>query len=230
MSLSKPEVLLHMRKTGLVPVLRADSEEIALHLVEAMAAGGVDVVEVTMTVPGAIPLLRRLGSEFPDLLLGAGTVLDPETARLCILEGAQFIVSPALNIKTIELCQRYSIAVLPGALTPTEVVNAWQAGADVVKLFPANAMGGASYLRSLKAPLPQVEFIPTGGVSLSTGHEFLHAGALALGVGADLVDVAAIRAGHPDRVTEKARQYLDIVRRFHAERAQGTAVSAHSNT
>ncbi len=228
MTLSKSEVLLHMRKTGLVPVLRAESEETALHLVEAMAAGGIDVVEVTMTVPGAIPLLRRLGQEFPAMLLGAGTVLDPETARLCILEGAQFIVSPALNIKTIELCQRYSVAVLPGALTPTEVVNAWQAGADVVKLFPANAMGGATYLRSLKAPLPQVEFVPTGGVSLSTAHEFLHAGALALGVGADLVDVAAVRSGHPARVTEKARQYLEIVRQFHAEWKQGTTASTHS--
>lgn len=230
MSLSKPEVLFHMRKTGLVPVLRADSEETALRLVEAMAAGGVDVVEVTMTVPGALPLLRRLGHEFPAMLLGAGTVLDPETARLCILEGAQFIVSPALNIKTIELCQRYSVAVLPGALTPTEVVNAWQAGADVVKLFPANSMGGASYLRSLRAPLPQVEFVPTGGVSLTTAHEFLSAGALALGVGADLVDVAAIRAGRPERVTEKAAQYLDIVRHFHAGRMQDSATSTDPNT
>jgi len=220
MSLSKMDVLSHMRKTGLVPVLRADSEDDALRLVEAIVAGGVDVIEVTMTVPGALPLLRRLAREHPSVLLGAGTVLDPETARLCILEGAQFVVSPALNIKTIELCQRYSIAVLPGALTPTEVIHAWQAGADVIKIFPANAMGGAPYLRSLKAPLPHVEMVPTGGVSLSTAHEFLHAGALALGVGADLVDVRAIHAGHPERVTEKARQYLHIVREFQAETAK----------
>ncbi len=220
MTLSKPEVLLHLRRTGLVPVLRADSEHDVLSLVEAMALGGVDVVELTMTVPGALSLLRRLGREYPAMLLGAGTVLDPETARLCILEGAQFVVSPALNLKTIELCQRYSVAVLPGALTPTEVVNAWQAGADAIKIFPANAMGGAPYLRSLKAPLPQVELVPTGGISLSTALDFLRAGALALGVGADLVDVSTIRSGHPGQITEKARQYLEIVRQFQAKIAE----------
>ena len=219
MALAKADVLLHMRKTGLVPVLRAESEEDALRLAEAILDGGIDIVEMTMTVPGALPLLRRLRREYPKMLLGVGTVLDPETARLCILEGAQFIVSPALNIKTVELCQRYSIAVLAGALTPTEVVNAWQAGADVIKIFPANAMGGASYLRSLKAPLPQVDFVPTGGVSLTTALDFLRAGALALGVGADLVAADAIHAGHPERITEKARQYMDIVRQFQAEEA-----------
>ena len=146
-----------------------------------------------MTVPGAIEVMRRLAEERPEILVGAGTVLDPETARMCILEGAQFVVSPALNVRTIEMCQRYSIAVLPGALTPTEIVTAWQAGADVVKVFPASAMGGAKYLKTLKAPLPQVELIPTGGVSLGTALEFLEAGAFALGVGADLVDVKAMR-------------------------------------
>ncbi len=219
MALSKSEVLQQLREIGLVPVLRAESEEQALALAEAIAAGGVTVLEVTMTVPGAVRVISRLAKERPDILVGAGTVLDPETARICMLEGAQFVVSPALNLKTIEMCQRYSIAVLPGALTPTEVVTAWQAGADVIKVFPANALGGAKYLKSLKAPLPQVELIPTGGVSLATAHEFLEAGAFALGVGADLVDTKAMTAGEAHKITASARQYLEIVKSFHKAKA-----------
>lgn len=217
--LTKAAVLQRVRTTGLVPVLRAHSEHQALALIDAIAEGGVDVLEITMTVPGAVRLLGRLTHDRPDLLLGAGTVLDPETARMCILEGAQFVVSPALHLGTIEMCHRYSVAVLPGALTPTEIVTAWQAGADVIKVFPANAMGGAPYLRALKAPLPHVEMIPTGGVSLQTAADFLHAGAIALGVGADLVDLKAIAAGEAHRITEKARQYLNIVREFQAAQA-----------
>ena len=197
-----------------MPVLRAESVEKALALADAIAAGGVTALEITMTVPGAIQVMRKLAETRPDILVGAGTVLDPETARMCILEGAQFVVSPALNLGTVEMCQRYSIAVLPGALTPTEIVTAWQAGADVVKVFPASAMGGASYLKSVKAPLPQVELIPTGGVSLATAKDFLQAGAFALGVGADLVDANAMAEGHPERVTETARKYLRIVKDF----------------
>src|SRR6202034_1673016 len=194
----KEDVIAALRKMGLVPVLRASSVAKALALANAVADGGVTVLEVTMTVPGAIEVMRRLAQERPDILIGAGTVLDPETARICILEGARFIVSPALNLKTIEMCHRYSVAVLPGALTPTEILTAWQAGADVVKVFPASAMGGASYLKSLKAPMPQVELIPTGGVSLATAEHFLQAGAFALGVGADLVDHKAMAEGRPE--------------------------------
>jgi len=218
MALTKSEVLQQMREIGLVPVLRAESEDQALALAEAIAAGGVTVLEI-MTVPGAVRVMARLTKERPDILVGAGTVLDPETARICMLEGAQFVVSPALNLKTIEMCQRYSIAVLPGALTPTEVVTAWQAGADVIKVFPANALGGAKYLKSLKAPLPQVELIPTGGVSLATAHEFLEAGAFALGVGADLVDTKAMTAGEAHKITASARQYLEVVKSFHKGKA-----------
>jgi 2-dehydro-3-deoxyphosphogluconate aldolase / (4S)-4-hydroxy-2-oxoglutarate aldolase len=212
--MQKAEVLNALREIGLVPVLRAESEEQALALASAIAAGGVTVLEVTMTVPGAIRVMRRLAEERPDILIGAGTVLDPETARMCILEGAQFVVSPALNVKTIEMCHRYGVAVLPGALTPTEIVTAWQAGADVVKIFPASALGGAKYLKSVKAPLPQVEMIPTGGVSQATAAEFLEAGAFALGVGADLVNPKAIAEGHPETITENAQKYLAIVRKF----------------
>jgi 2-dehydro-3-deoxyphosphogluconate aldolase/(4S)-4-hydroxy-2-oxoglutarate aldolase len=217
--MQKAEVLKSLREIGLVPVLRAESEEQALKLAAAIAAGGVTVLEVTMTVPGAIRVMRRLAEERPDILIGAGTVLDAETARMCILEGAQFVVSPALKIPTIEMCHRYGVAVLPGALTPTEIVTAWEAGADVVKIFPASALGGAKYLKSVKAPLPQVEMIPTGGVSLATAAEFLEAGAFALGVGADLVDLKAIAKGTPETITESARKYLAIVREFRKPRA-----------
>jgi 2-dehydro-3-deoxyphosphogluconate aldolase/(4S)-4-hydroxy-2-oxoglutarate aldolase len=212
--MQKSQVLATLRNIGLVPVLRAESEAQALALADAIAAGGVTTLEVTMTVPGAIRVMRTLAEQRPDILVGAGTVLDPETARMCILEGAQYVVSPALNLRTIEMCQRYSIPVLPGALTPTEVITAWQAGADVIKIFPASAMGGAKYLKGLKAPLPQVEMIPTGGVSLATAQEFLEAGAFALGVGADLVNLKAIAEGKPEIITESARQYLAIVHKF----------------
>jgi len=212
--MQKSEVLKTLRGIGLVPVLRAESETQALALASAIAAGGVTVLEITMTVPGALRVMRRLAEERPDILIGAGTVLDPETARMCILEGAQFVVSPALNLKTIDMCHRYGVAVLPGALTPTEIVTAWEAGADVVKIFPASSLGGAKYLKSVKAPLPQVEMIPTGGVSLATAAEFLEAGAFALGVGADLVNLKAIAEGRPETITENARKYLAIVRNY----------------
>lgn len=216
----KSEVIQKIREVGLVPVLRADSEEEALAIAYALEAGGVTILEVTMTVPGAVDAIRRLSREAGDrILVGAGTVLDPETARVCMLAGAQFIVSPALNLRTIEICRRYSVAVFPGGLTPTEVVTAWEAGADAVKVFPCSALGGAKYLKALKAPLPQIELIPTGGVSLSTAAEFLEAGAIALGVGGDLVDNKAIRAGKPEVITENARKYLEIVAAHHARKS-----------
>ena len=212
--MNKAAVLASLKEIGLVPVLRASSVDQALAVAEAIAAGGVRALEITMTVPGAIEVMRTLAERCPDILIGAGTVLDAETARMCILEGAKFVVSPALNLETVELCHRYSIAVLPGALTPTEVVTAWQAGADVVKIFPASAVGGAKYLAALKAPLPQVDMIPTGGVSLETAAEFLEAGAFALGVGSDLVNTKAIAEGKPEVITESAKNYLAIVREF----------------
>jgi len=216
MAMTKLEVLTRIREMGLVPVLRAASEEQAMELAAAIVEGGITVLEVTMTVPGAVRVMARLAKERPEILLGAGTVLDPETAHACIEEGAQFIVSPGFNLKTVELCRKQSIAVLPGALTPTEILAAWEAGADVVKVFPVSAMGGAKYLKSLKAPLPQIELIPTGGVSLTTAREYLEAGAYALGVGADLVDPEAIVRGRPEQITETARRYVETVRAFRA--------------
>src|ERR1700723_1408081 len=218
--MKKIAVLNALREVGLVPVLRAQSVEQAMALADAIAAGGVTVLEVTMTVPGAIQVMRRLAEQRPDILIGAGTVLDAETARMCILEGAQFVVSPALNLQTIEMCNRYSIAVLPGALTPTEIVTAWEAGSDLVKVFPAGALGGPKYLATLKGPLPQIKMVPTGGVSLATAAEFLQAGAFARGVGSDLVGARAMAAGKPEVVPETARKYMAIVREFHAASKQ----------
>jgi 2-dehydro-3-deoxyphosphogluconate aldolase/(4S)-4-hydroxy-2-oxoglutarate aldolase len=196
-----------------VPVIRAESADEAARVIDAIRAGGVSVLEITMTVPGAVGLIaevaRRVGN---DAVVGAGTVLDAETARACILAGARFVVSPALDLGTIACCRRYSVAVMPGALTPTEVVTAWQAGADIVKVFPANAAGGASYIKALKAPLPQIELCPTGGVSLETAADFIKAGATALGVGADLVDLKALRAGQAQAITDKAKRFVEIVK------------------
>lgn len=211
--MNKSEVLQRIRDTGLIPVVRAESSDQALRAVVALKAGGLDVLEVTMTVPGAIEVIQILAAEYGDeALIGAGTVLDPETAQACIRAGAKFIVSPALNEETIRFCRDQDVAVFPGALTPTEVVRAWHAGADAVKVFPAGAVGGASYLKALKAPLPQIELIPTGGVSLKTAADFIRAGAMALGVGADLVDTKALREGNGALITERAREFLEIVR------------------
>ncbi|MHB8303705.1 MAG: bifunctional 4-hydroxy-2-oxoglutarate aldolase/2-dehydro-3-deoxy-phosphogluconate aldolase [Acidobacteriaceae bacterium] len=209
--MKKTEVLARMHQIGIVPVLRASSAKEALAIANAIEAGGVPILEVTMTVPGAIHVIEQLVEHGSGhLLVGAGTVLDAETARACILAGAQFVVSPALDLRTIELCRKYGVPVLPGALTPTEIVMAWQAGADAVKVFPCSAVGGAKYLKAIKAPLPQIELIPTGGVSLATAAEFLEAGAFALGVGGDLVDNKAIANGHPEIIAENARKYLAI--------------------
>ncbi|MGA9072007.1 MAG: bifunctional 2-keto-4-hydroxyglutarate aldolase/2-keto-3-deoxy-6-phosphogluconate aldolase [Terracidiphilus sp.] len=213
--MKKEEVLTRIREIGLLPVLRANSVDEAMALAAAIEAGGVTALEVTMTVPGALEVIRQLVRETNGrILIGAGTVLDPETARACMLAGAEFIVSPSLNLKTIEICRRYSVPVMPGALTPTEVVTAWEAGADVVKVFPCSALGGASYLKALKGPLPQIELIPTGGVSLATAAEFLAAGAFALGVGSDLVNLKAITDGKPELITLAAREYMTIIRSF----------------
>lgn len=215
--MTKQQILDRIGTLGLVPVVRAQSADEALRAIDAIREGGVNVLEITMTVPGAIAVIeaviKRLGS---DVIVGAGTVLDGETARACILAGAQFVVSPSLDLPTLAMCRRYSIVVMPGALTPTEVVTAWSTGADVVKVFPCGALGGASYIKSLKAPLPQIELIPTGGVSLKTAAEFIKAGAFALGVGADLVDVKAIRDGNAALVTERAREFVRIVREARA--------------
>jgi 2-dehydro-3-deoxyphosphogluconate aldolase/(4S)-4-hydroxy-2-oxoglutarate aldolase len=201
----------------LIPVVRATSADEAMRAIDAIREGGISVLEITMTVPGAVKLIEEVANRYgSDALVGAGTVLDPETATACISSGARFVVSPALNLDTIACCRQRDIAVMPGALTPTEVVQAWNAGADFVKVFPAGAVGGPSYLKALKAPLPQIELVPTGGVSLKTAADFIRAGASALGVGADLVDISAIREGQSALITERAKQFIEIVREARA--------------
>jgi 2-dehydro-3-deoxyphosphogluconate aldolase / (4S)-4-hydroxy-2-oxoglutarate aldolase len=209
----KNVILNTLMEVGVVPIIRTSSAESAILAIEAVYRGGIRSAEITMTVPGAIHALEKLADKFGDqMLLGAGTVLDPETCRACILAGAQFIVTPALNPATIALSRRYSKPIFPGALTPTEVVAAWEAGADAVKIFPASAMGGAKYIKALKGPLPQIEMIPTGGVNLDTAADFLKAGACAVAVGSELIDAATIKAGKYEVFEERAKQYLDVVR------------------
>jgi 2-dehydro-3-deoxyphosphogluconate aldolase/(4S)-4-hydroxy-2-oxoglutarate aldolase len=209
--MNKTETIERIRKTGVLPVIRAASADDAALIIERIVAGGIDVIEITMTVPGAAKLIAESVKKYgADAVIGAGTVLTADDAAICIDAGAQFIVSPALDLKTIEFCNGKGIAVMPGALTPTEVTTAWNAGADIVKVFPAGAMGGASYLRSLKAPLPHIKLIPTGGVTLETAAGFIRAGAEAVGVGADLVNIEALR-GDPNSITETARKYLKTV-------------------
>lgn len=211
--MSRVEVIKQIKETGVIPVVRATSADEAMRAIDAIREGGISVLEITMTVPGAVGVIEEVSARYgKDALVGAGTVLDPETATACINAGAQFVVSPALNLETIACCQRHDVAVMPGALTPTEVVQAWTAGADFVKVFPAGAVGGPSYLKALKAPLPQIELVPTGGVSLKTAADFIKAGAAALGVGADLVDIKAIREGQASLITERAKQFVEIVR------------------
>ena len=210
--MEKAQVLERIRSTGLIPVIRARSADEASQAVDAIQAGGVGVLEITMTVPGAVELIREVARRATDALVGAGTVLDPETATSCIEAGARFVVSPALNLATIATCREAGIAVIPGALSPTEVVTAWNAGADLVKVFPAGAVGGPSYIKALKAPLPQIDLVPTGGVNLKTAGDFIRAGAAALGVGGDLVDLAALRRGEASVLSERARQFVEIVR------------------
>jgi 2-dehydro-3-deoxyphosphogluconate aldolase / (4S)-4-hydroxy-2-oxoglutarate aldolase len=199
-----------IERVGLIPVLRAKSVAQGRAVVEAMLAGGITVVEVTMTVPGAISLLQELRNHYSseDLLLGSGTVTTAYQAQATIDAGAEFVVSPSLHPEVIRVTKTSKKISCPGALTPTEAITAWNAGADYVKIFPCSAVGGASYLKSLLAPFPHLKLIPTGGVTLETAAGFIKAGARALGVGSDLVNLAAIDAGKPELITETARAYL----------------------
>ncbi len=215
--MTKDDALKRIEEIGVIPVVRAASANEAVAVAQAIGEGGISILEITMTVPGAVALITELSKRYGNqVLIGAGTVLDPETALNCIEAGAKFVVSPALNLETIELCNRERILIFPGALTPTEVVTAWNAGADAVKVFPCSAVGGPTYLRALKAPLPQIRLVPTGGVSLTTAKDFIAAGAWALGVGADLANIDAIRSGDRESVITAARAYVDAVREARA--------------
>lgn len=202
--------------SGVVGIIRAPDGSRLVDVARALAAGGIDCLEVTFTVPKAHKVLEQVADALGDkVLLGAGTVLDTETCRTAILAGAEFIVSPGTNLDVIAMCRRYSKLALPGALTPTEVITAWQAGADFVKVFPCDVLGPA-HLKALRGPLPQVRMIPTGGVSLETAADFIKAGAAALGIGSTLVEPKAVAAGDFGRIESLARQYVKIVQETRA--------------
>lgn len=211
--MSRDVTLKRILDGGLVAVVRSESPEQLARVVAALAEGGVTAAEITFTVPDAVSVIRQVRRELGDkIVLGAGTVLDPETARAALLAGAEYLVSPVVNLEVIRLARRYDKVVMPGAFTPTEVLSAWEAGADVVKVFPAD-IGGPSYLKALKGPLPQIRLMPTGGVDLNTAEAFLKAGACCLGVGGQLVEPKAVKEGNFDRLRELASQYAAIVKR-----------------
>ena len=210
--MSKLANLERVHRGGIVAVIRAASGELLCDVAEALLAGGVEVMEVTFTVPRAHKVLEQVTERLGDkILLGAGTVLDAETARLALLSGAEFIVSPTLNLDVIRLCRRYDKLVMPGAFSPTEILSAWEAGADIVKVFPSDVTGPA-YLKALAGPLPQIRLMPTGGVTLETAPAFLRSGAYALGVGSSLVDPKAVAAGQLQPIEKLARQFVEVVR------------------
>jgi 2-dehydro-3-deoxyphosphogluconate aldolase/(4S)-4-hydroxy-2-oxoglutarate aldolase len=216
--MSRDSTLKRILDGGVIAVVRAESGAELVPVVEALANGGVVAVEITFTVPNAIEVIAQVRKTLGDaVVLGAGTVLDPETARAALLAGAEYVVSPALNLDVIRLCRRYDKVVMPGAFTPTEVLQAWETGADIVKIFPADAVG-PSYLKALRGPFPQVRVMPTGGVDLSTAEAFLRAGACCLGVGSQLVDPKAVAQKDFGKLTALATQYAALVQRVRGER------------
>lgn len=205
------EVIQKIEQIGIIPVVRAASVDEANRAVEAICAGGIPVVEITMTVPNAVSVIAELARKRTDVLLGAGTVTNPEQAEACIQAGAQFLVSPGLSVPVLEVAARHSLLAIPGALTPTELMNAQEHGARLVKIFPCGNVGGAKYLKSLRGPFPRAALIPTGGVNATNAAELIAAGAFALGVGADLVDAAALREGNSQKITSGARELVNAV-------------------
>lgn len=210
--MDKKDVVARIKKVGLIPILRTPSADESLQIAELLFEAGITTQEIPLTVPGAVEVIAELVQKFGDrALIGAGTVLDPAAAEACVRAGARFIISPGLNLDTVRYCNQAAVAIFPGALTPTEILTAWRGGADMIKVFPCSAVGGAKYIMALKAPLPDIDLCPTGGVSLQTAAAFIHAGASALGVSGDLIDVEALRSGRGQVIAERARLYLDIV-------------------
>jgi 2-dehydro-3-deoxyphosphogluconate aldolase/(4S)-4-hydroxy-2-oxoglutarate aldolase len=211
--MSKQDVANRIMEIGVVPVVRASSAKNAMRAAEAVCAGGIPIVEVTMTVPGAIEVIAELSKSMgSEVLIGAGTVLNAETAQRCIDAGAEFVVSPGFDFETVRSVNRAAKLMMAGALTPSEVIAAWKAGSDFVKIFPCGAVGGAKYIKALKGPLPQIPMIPTGGVNLTTAADFILAGAAALGIGGELVSASALESGDLAPIVEAARGFVSIVR------------------
>jgi len=227
--MNKQKVRDRIAEIGVVPVVRASSSREAFVAAEAVCKGGIPIVEITMTVPGAVEVIRELSkSSGSEVLIGAGTVLDAETARRCLDAGAQFLVSPGLNLQTVEFAVREKVLIMAGALTPTEVITAWNAGSDFVKIFPCGQVGGAKYIKALKGPLPQIPLVPTGGVNLNTAAEFIEAGAAALGVGGELVQAEALKSGKSEVIVENARKFGEIVKQTRARIPSSNAVITSS--
>ncbi len=214
--MKKHESLQLIRDTGVVAIMRVSRPADLIAAADAIRQGGVRAIEVTMTTPGALGVIEQASAKYgDDVLFGAGTILDPETARTAILAGARFIVAPTLNVRVIELCHRYSIPVMPGCMTPTEILTAWEAGADMIKLFPAEA-GGPALLRAIRAPLPQIDLVPVGGVDLTNAAEYIRAGAAALGVGSSLINQKLIDAGDMGELTRRAAAFVAEVKKGRA--------------
>jgi len=227
--MDKEKIRERIQETGVVPVVRAASAREARMAADAVCEGGIPIVEITMTVPGAVEVIRELTkSGVSDVLVGAGTVLNAEAARRCLDAGAQFLVSPGLNVPMVELARKEGKLVMAGALTPTEIMAAWEAGADFVKVFPCGQVGGAKYIKSLKGPFPQIPFVPTGGVNLNTAGEFIEAGAVALGVGGELVGAEALKANQPEIIVENARKFVAAVNQAREKIASARAVAKSS--
>jgi len=211
--MEKREIFNRMVSEGLIPVIRVSSAREAMDVSDAIKEGGVTLIEITMSVPGAIDTIKELTQKYKDeIIMGAGTILDPETARAALLAGAQFIVTPTLNIDVIQIAHRYSAVVVPGAMTPTEILTAWNAGADMVKVFPAAQLGGPEYIKAIRGPLPQILLVPTGGVNLQNAGAFIKAGATALGAGGELVDKKAVKEKKFNIITENTRAFLKAIR------------------
>jgi len=228
--MEKRKVRQWIEEIGVVPVVRASSARDARIAADAVCEGGIPIVEITMTVPGAVDVIRELTKSVSGgVLVGAGTVLNVEAARRCLDAGAQFLVSPGLNLQVVQVAAAEGKLMMAGALTPTEVITAWEAGSDFVKVFPCGQVGGAKYIKALKGPLPQVPLVPTGGVSLATAAEFIEAGAIALGVGGECVQSEALKSGKPEIIVENARKFLAVVREARARMVASSAVAKASH-
>jgi 2-dehydro-3-deoxyphosphogluconate aldolase / (4S)-4-hydroxy-2-oxoglutarate aldolase len=217
--LDKNEVCAKIEEIGIVPAVRTSSPEDALFAAEVVARGGIPIVEITMTVPGAIEVISHLVKNLPDVIVGAGTVLDLETARLCVDAGVRFLTCPGLDLAVVEFAKQRNLAMMAGALTPTEIVTAWKAGSDFVKVFPCAQVGGDSYIRALKGPFPKIPLIAAGGVNQQTAANFILAGAVAIGIGRELIPQEAVQSRQEGRIRELAHRFLNFVRTARSRRA-----------
>ena len=221
----KQEVRTRIEEIGIIPAVRMSSADDARFAAETVNGGGIPIAEITLTVPEAIEVIRRLTESIPEMIVGAGTVLDVETAKRCLDAGAKFLTSPGLVLEVVEFAAKNDVVVLPGALTATEVIAAWKAGADFVKIFPCGQVGGESYIRALKAPLPQIPLIASGGVNQQTALNFVHAGAAALGIGGELIPREDVQLRRKDRILELARRFKKLVKEGRSRRKVNADIS-----